>query len=227
MVAPDVAVEVLEALAAERRLVEFEALDHRAHGAVEHQDALRAAAARRFAWGRRVRHRSGGFCAPRAKAEQVADREHEVRAVHGVEVKVSKPCLASFAPGRPPRWRRPACGSRGRRRGLRTCPPARPARVVPARVTKLRAWLKLCVGMMPGTIGMSMPRRAHPVEVAEVGVVVEEHLADRASRRRRPCLEHVDVGVDARLSGCSPDSGHRDLDVGDAVRWRRSARSIA
>ena len=29
---------------------------------------------------------------------------------------------------------------------------------VPARVTKLRACLKLCIGMMPGTIGMSMPR---------------------------------------------------------------------
>ena len=31
---------------------------------------------------------SGGFlCALRADAEQVADREHEVRAVHGVEMK--------------------------------------------------------------------------------------------------------------------------------------------
>src|SRR5450759_5620029 len=31
---------------------------------------------------------SGGFlCAIRAKAEQMADGEHEVRAVHGVEVK--------------------------------------------------------------------------------------------------------------------------------------------
>src|SRR3954465_10606798 len=31
---------------------------------------------------------SGGFlCALRANAEQMADREHEIRAVHGVEVK--------------------------------------------------------------------------------------------------------------------------------------------
>ena len=40
VVAPDVAVEILEALAAERGLVIFQALDHGAHGAVEHQDAF-------------------------------------------------------------------------------------------------------------------------------------------------------------------------------------------
>src|ERR1700761_2437682 len=41
--------------------------------------------------------RSGGFlCAPGADAEQMADREHEVRAVHGVEVKGVDAVLGQF-----------------------------------------------------------------------------------------------------------------------------------
>ena len=57
--------EILEALAAKRRLVILQALDHGAHGAVEHQDA--------FAGGREQGGSLGGnrilidqaaFCAP-------------------------------------------------------------------------------------------------------------------------------------------------------------------
>lgn len=40
VVAFDVPMEILEALAAERGFVELQALDHGAHGAVEHEDAL-------------------------------------------------------------------------------------------------------------------------------------------------------------------------------------------
>ena len=48
----------------------------------------RAAASRAVRFGERVGHRSGGFlCALGANAEQMADREHEVGAVHGVEMK--------------------------------------------------------------------------------------------------------------------------------------------
>ena len=49
--------------------------------------------------------------------------------------------------------------------------------------------------------------RAHPVEIAEIEIVLEEELRDRARRAGIDLgLEHVDVGVDA--SGCpdaSPD----------------------
>ena len=40
VVAPDVAMEIRKSLAAERGLVELQALDHGSHGAVEHQDAF-------------------------------------------------------------------------------------------------------------------------------------------------------------------------------------------
>jgi hypothetical protein len=40
VVAPNVAMEILEAFAAESGLVELQALDHGAHGAVEHEDAF-------------------------------------------------------------------------------------------------------------------------------------------------------------------------------------------
>ncbi len=40
VVAAQIAVKILVALAAKRRLVIFQRLDHGAHGAVEHQDAL-------------------------------------------------------------------------------------------------------------------------------------------------------------------------------------------
>ena len=90
----------------------------------------RAAASRAVRFGRNRRgHRSGGFlCAIGTNAQQMADREHEVRAVHGVEMEVSRRrAWRACAPGRPRRWRPPACASRHRRRGLRTCPRASPA----------------------------------------------------------------------------------------------------
>ena len=55
--------------------------------------------------------------------------------------------------------------------------PGRHARAGAA--AKFVACLKFCTGMMPGTIGMSMPRRADPVEIAEEDVVIEEELGDR------------------------------------------------
>ncbi len=79
--------------------------------------------------------------------------------------------------------------------------------MVPARVTKLLACLKLCIGMMPGTTGISMPRGADAVEVAEIEVVIEEHLGDGARRAGVDLgLQRIDVGIERRRSrDASPD----------------------
>ena len=63
VVAPDVAVKVLETLAAERGLVIFQALDHGAHGAIEHQNAFagrreQGGSFRRHGHGHRIRQLS-------------------------------------------------------------------------------------------------------------------------------------------------------------------------
>ena len=59
------------------------------------------------------------------------------------------------------------------------------------------------MGMMPGTIGMRDAAGADLVEIAEVEVVVEEHLGDRAGRAGVDLgLERVDVGVEVGASGC-------------------------
>ena len=63
-----------------------------------------------------------------------------------------------------------------------------------------------------------MPRGAHAVEIAEVKIVLEEELGDRA---RRPGidlgLEHVDIGCDRRAVGMFFRIGRdRHFDIGDA-----------
>ena len=91
--------------------------------------------------------------------------------------------------------------------------------MVPARVTKLRACLKLCIGMMPGTIGMVDAAGADPVEIAKVEVVVEEHLGDGAGGAGIDLgLQHVDVGLEvAAFRMLLRIGGDRDLDVADAA----------
>src|SRR6185369_3312814 len=82
--------EVLEALAAERGLVELEVLDHRAHGAVEHENALTGGFEQCSSLGGNGYGHLGSSCLLRAlgaNAEQMADREHEIGAVHGVEME--------------------------------------------------------------------------------------------------------------------------------------------
>ncbi len=66
VVAPEVAVKILETFAAERGLVIFEALDHGAHGAVEHQDALAGCREQSGSLGREQARSSdqAAFCAP-------------------------------------------------------------------------------------------------------------------------------------------------------------------
>ena len=66
VVAPDVAVEIRKARAAKRGLVIFEALDHGAHGAVEHQDALAGGREQggSLVGNRRRSSDQAAFCAP-------------------------------------------------------------------------------------------------------------------------------------------------------------------
>ena len=66
VVAPQVAMEIPVAFAAKRRLVIFEALDHGAHGAVEHQDAFAGGCEQGGSLGREGLRSSdqAAFCAP-------------------------------------------------------------------------------------------------------------------------------------------------------------------
>jgi hypothetical protein len=206
VVAADVAMEIGKTLPPKRGLVILQALDHGAHGAVEHQNALRGRRrAGRYAWVKSdTVIGSGGFlCAIGTNAQQMADREHEVRAVHGVEVKGVDAVLGELLhlAGRN------GGGDQLARLGVVVeafefvCEPV--GTVVPARVTKLRACLKLCIGMMPGTIGNIDAAGADAVEIAEVEVVIEEHLRDGARRAGIDLgLQRVDIGVEVGLSGC-------------------------
>ena len=59
--------------------------------------------------------------------------------------------------------------------------------------------MKLWIGMRPGTIGTSMPARAHAVEEAEEDLVVEEELGDGGGGTGVDLLlQHVEIGLDAR-----------------------------
>ena len=64
-----------------------------------------------------------------------------------------------------------------------------------------------------------MPRRAHSVEVAEVKVVLEEELGDRARGAGIDLgFEHVDVGCDRRTVGMLFRIGrHRYFEVGEPL----------
>jgi len=77
-------------LAPEIGFAEFVLLDHRAHGAVEHQDPLQRSRLKGFArfFSRRPSCHSGGLLFEfRAKPQKMADRIDEIGAVHRVEMK--------------------------------------------------------------------------------------------------------------------------------------------
>jgi len=89
----------------------------------------------------------------------MADGEHEVRAVHGVEVKGVDAVLGEFLhlarrqPSPPPALR--VSGSSSRPSNFSA---SQSGTLVPARVTKARACLKLVHRHDAGTTGISMPR---------------------------------------------------------------------
>src|ERR1700722_17020327 len=188
--------------------------------------------------------RSGGFlCAPGADAEQMADREHEVRAVHGVEVKGVDAVLGQFL--------HLAGGDGGGHQlaGLGIVVEAveffpQPVRHAGAGAgDEIARLLEIVHRHDAGHDRNSDAAGADAVEVAKVEVVVEEDLGDRTRRTGIDfCLEHIDVGVEVAalgvLLGVSGD-GNFDirmmpLDTGDeigrgfvAVRMRAVGRADA
>ena len=92
VVAAHLAVPGVEARAAIAFLVELEPLDHRAHGAVEHEDALAQQIQKCSSGagvGRTHNNDSGSVDGLHRgpQAQQVADREHEIGAIHRVEME--------------------------------------------------------------------------------------------------------------------------------------------
>ena len=92
VVAAHLAVPGVEARAAIAFLVELEPLDHRAHGAVEHEDALAQQIQKCSSGagvGRSHNNHSGSADGLHRgpQAQQVADREHEIGAIHRVEME--------------------------------------------------------------------------------------------------------------------------------------------
>src|SRR5580700_2737890 len=160
---------------------------------------------------------SGGFLgALGADTEQMADGEHEVRAVHGVEVKGVDAVLGQFLH---------LAGRNGRGHQLAG------VGIVVEAVEFLRKPVRhagagagdeitrLLEIMHRHDAGHDRDRNAagaDAIEVTEVEVVVEEYLGDGAGR---PGIdlgrEHVDVGLEvAAFRMLLRIGGDRDLDVG-------------
>ncbi len=105
---------------------------------------------------------------------------------------------------------------------------------------KFAVCLKFCTAVTPGNDGDGDPRRARPVEEAEIEVIVEEELGDGPRRAGVDLgLEHVDVLVEARaFRVLLRIGGNRDFEIaygaqarhqigrmGVAARRRRIGRS--
>ena len=144
---------------AEGRLVEPVALDHRAHGAVDDQDALARGRLQRgdallacHALTASLRAAAAGL-----RPEQVADGVDEVGAVQRVEVELADALIEQVHHllGRH--------DGRHEVRGLRIVVEAVEAARHPGRHGRAAApgkpatCAKLCIGTMPGTIGTLMP----------------------------------------------------------------------
>src|ERR1700731_4036896 len=159
---------------------------------------------------------SGGFLgALGADTEQMADGEHEVRAVHGVEVKGVDAVLGEFlhlAGGD---------GCRHQLAGFRIVVEAfeflrKPIRHGGARASdKIAGLLEVVHRHDAGHDRNGDAARANPVEIAEVEVVVEEHLGDGAGRAGVDLgLQEIDVGIEVRAFGVLLGiGGDRNFDV--------------
>src|SRR5258705_7259431 len=159
---------------------------------------------------------SGGFLrALGADAEQMADGEHEVGAVHGVEVEGVDAVLGELL--------HLARGDGGGHQlaGLGVVVEALELVREPVRHRgagtgdKIAGLLEIVHRHDAGHDRNRDAAGANPVEIAQVEVVVEEHLRNRARSTRIDLgLEHVDVGVDVRAFRMFFGIGrNRNLDV--------------
>src|SRR5437764_3995812 len=161
---------------------------------------------------------SGLLCAMGANAQQMADRKHEVRAVHGVEMKGVDAVLGELL------------HLAGRHRGCNQL--ARFGVVVeafelvrePGRHGGARAGhevprlLEIVHRHDAGHDRNIDSAGADAIEVAEVEVVIEEHLRDGTRRAGVDLgLQRVDVGIDGRALRMFFGIGRsRDVDIGIA-----------
>src|SRR6267378_4223728 len=141
---------------------------------------------------------SGGFLrAIGANAQQMADREHEVRAVHGVEVKGIDAVFCQFL-------HLAGCDSCGHQfSGLGIvieafellCQPIRHGGAGAS--DKIAGLLEIVHGHDAGHDRNFDAARTNPVEIAKIEVVVEEDLGDGAGRAGIDLgLQDVDVGIE-------------------------------
>src|SRR6185437_4116643 len=160
---------------------------------------------------------SGGFlCASGADAQQMADRKHEVRAVHGVEMKGIDAVLGELLhlAGRD--------GGGDQLAGLGVVVEAlelvrQPRRHGGAGAGHEAARLLEIVHRHDARHHRDIDAaRADAVEVAEVEIVVEEHLGNGAGGAGVDLgLQRVDVGIEARALRMLLRIGRdRDFDVG-------------
>src|ERR1700674_3716434 len=146
---------------------------------------------------------SGGFlCAIGANAQQMADGEHQVRAVHGVEVKGVDAVLCQLLhlPGRD--------GGRHQFAGLGVIIEALELFREPVRhgragaSDKIAGLLEVVHRHDAGYDGNGDAAGAHPVEVTEIQIVIEEHLGDGAGRAGIDLgLQDIDVGIEVAALG--------------------------
>src|SRR4051812_20635812 len=159
------------------------------------------------------------LCAIGTNSQEMADRKHEVRAVHGVEVKGIDAVLGEFLhlAGRD--------GGSNQLARLGVVVEAFELVRQPRRHRGAGAGdeaarlLEIVHRHDAGHDGYIDAAGADAVEVTEVEVVVEEHLGDGARGARIDLgLEHIDVGVEAGTLRMLLRIGrHRDLDIGIAL----------
>src|SRR5882757_7448456 len=159
---------------------------------------------------------SGGFLRTlRAEAEQMADGEHEVRAVHGVEVKGVDAMLGEFL--------HLAGGHGGRHQfsGLGIVVEAVELFREPTRHRgagaghEIAGLLEIVHRHDAGHDRNRDTARPNPVEIAKIQVVVEEHLGDGAGGAGIDLgLQEIDVRIEvAALGVFFGIGGDRDFDV--------------
>src|SRR5882757_11471544 len=163
---------------------------------------------------------SGGFLRTlRAEAEQMADGEHEVRAVHGVEVKGVDAMLGEFL--------HLAGGHGGRHQfsGLGIVVEAVELFREPTRHRgagagdEIAGLLEIVHRHDAGHDRDFDAAGPDPVEVTEIEVVIEEHLGNGARRTGVDLgLQGVDIGVEiGALRMLLRIGGNRNLDFGMAL----------